>query len=168
LSKIDIVLLLVLGLGGFLGYKRGFLMELFFLVGIILGVLIGFKLTGAGVAFLQREFNADRSFLPYVSFALIFVAVVFVVILLGRSIKNSVDKTFLGRMDEVAGGVVGVAKYAFCISVIFWLATSLHYTLPGNWTRGSWLYPAIAGFAPKVAGFFGGFLPFFKEIFKQF
>jgi membrane protein required for colicin V production len=168
LSRIDIAIALVLVLGGFLGYKKGFLMELFFLLAMILGVLVAFKLMGVGVDYLQREFNANRTVLPYLSFFIIFVLVVLAVTLFGRAIKNSVDQTFLGRMDSAAGAFLGVLKYAFCVSVLFWLVKSVHYEFPDRWTQGSWLYPAIAGFAPKVAHVFAGFLPFFKEIFRQF
>jgi membrane protein required for colicin V production len=168
LSKIDIFIAIILAIGGILGYKRGFLMELFFLVAIVLGVLVGFKLMGVGVSYLHKEFSGGKTFLPYLSFLIIFILVVIVVVLIGRSIKNSLDKTFLGKMDSIAGAVLGVTKYAFCISVMIWLSTSLRYVPPENWTKGSWLYPATADFAHHVAGFFGGFIPFFKEIFRQF
>jgi len=168
LSKIDIVIAIILAIGGFLGYKRGFLMELFFLAAIVLGVCIGFKLTGAGVDYLAESFKVNKTFLPYLAFLIIFVGVVIGVMVLGKRIKNAVDQSFLGRMDAIAGAILGVAKYAFCLSVVIWLATSLRYTLPDGWTRGSWLYPATAHFAHQIAGIFGGFLPFFKEIFRQF
>ena len=168
MSKIDIVILVVLAVGAFLGYRRGFLMELFFLFAIVLGVLIGFKLMGAGVEYLHKEFNADTTILPYLSFLIIFILVVILVTFLGKQIKNSVDKTFLGRVDAAAGAILGVLKYMFCVSVILWLISSFHYSLPAHWTKDSLFYPATAGFAPRVAGLFSGFLPVFKEIFKQF
>lgn len=168
MSKIDILITVILVVGGILGYKRGFLMELFFLVAIVLGVFIGFKLMATGVVYLHKEFNANKTFLPYLSFLIIFIVVVILVTLLGRSIKNSLDKTFLGRVDSIAGAVLGVAKYAFCISIVIWLVKSLRYTPPEDWTKDSWLYPATANFAHQLAGFFGGFIPFFKEIFRQF
>ena len=168
MSKIDIVILVVLAAGAFLGYRRGFLMELFFLFAIVLGVLIGFKLMGACVEYLHKEFNADTTILPYLSFLIIFILVVILVTFLGKQIKNSVDKTFLGRVDAAAGAILGVLKYMFCVSVIIWLISSFHYSLPAHWIKDSWLYPATAGFAPRVAGLFSGFLPVFKEIFKQF
>jgi len=168
LSKIDVVMIILLAVGGFLGYKRGFLMELFFLSAIVLGVLIGFKLMGGGVEYLHKEFNADTTFLPYLSFLIIFILVVVLVTFLGRQIKNSVDKTFLGRVDAAAGAILGMLKYMFCASVIIWLISAFHYSLPSQWTKDSWLYPVTAGFAPNVAGLFSGFLPVFKEIFKQF
>jgi membrane protein required for colicin V production len=168
LSKVDIAIALILALGGFLGYKKGFLMELVFLIAIVLGVFIGFRLIGAGVSFLHKQLNADTYFLPYLSFLIIFIIVVVLVILLGRSIKGSVDRTFLGKMDDIAGAVLGVIKYAFCISIVFWLATSLHYSFPVQWTKGSVLYPMTVKLAPALAAFSGRFIPFFKEIFHQF
>ena len=168
MSKIDIVIALLLVLGGFLGYRKGFLMELFFLFAMILGVLVAFRLMGVGVDYLHREFNANTTVLPYVSFFIIFILVVLAVTLLGRAIKASVDQTFLGRMDAAAGAFLGVLKYAFCLSVMIWLVKSFHYEFPENWTKGSWLYPVASGFAPRVARVFAGFLPFFKEIFRQF
>lgn len=168
MSRIDIAIAIFLAVGGFLGYKRGFLMELFFLCAIILGVFAGFRLMGAGVGYLHDEFDSDTTLFPYLSFLIIFILVVIVVTFLGRQIKNSVDRTFLGKVDAIAGAVLGVMKYLFCASVCIWLMSSFHYSLPVDWTKGSWLYPVTAGFAPSVAGLFSSFLPVFKGIFKQF
>lgn len=143
-------------------------MELFFLLAIVAGVFLGFGLMSAGVSFLHRQFNADTKFLPYISFLIIFVIVVVLVSFLGRRIKHLVDATFLGRVDAITGGVLGVTKYMFCCSVILWLLSAFHFSLPEHWTKDSWLYPVTKGFAPHIAVLFSGFLPFFKEIFKQF
>ncbi len=168
MSKIDIVITLLLVLGAYFGYKRGFLAELFFLAALILGVFIGFKLTGWGVEYLHKHFNADTAFLPYLSFLIIFIGVVVLVIFIGGRIKHLMDQSFLGKVDSIAGAILGVMKYAFCASVIFWLTEKVNYTLPNSWVQGSWLYPKTVGFAKSVSEFFGGFLPFFKEIFRQF
>jgi len=79
LNKADLVIAIILAVGAFLGYKRGFLMELFFLVALIAGVLLGFKLMGWGVEVLAREFNADTKVLPYLSFLIIFILVLLLV-----------------------------------------------------------------------------------------
>jgi len=168
LSKIDIVITLLLAFGAYFGYKRGFLAELFFFTALVLGVLIGFKFTGLGVAYLHRRFNADTEFLPYLSFFIVFITVVIMVIFIGKRIKHLMDETFLGKVDSIAGALLGMMKYAFSASVIFWLAIKVNYTFPESWTQGSWLYPKILGFAKSVSEFFGDFLPFFKETFKQF
>lgn len=168
MSKIDIVLALLLMLGAYLGYKRGFLAELFFVAALILGVLVGFKLTGWGVDYLHKQFNADTVFLPYISFFVIFILVVVAVIFLGDRIKHLMDDTFLGRVDSIAGAILGLVKYAFCASVILWLSHRIELRFPNSWTQGSWLYPKTLAFASSVSDFFAGFLPFFKETFKRF
>ncbi len=168
MSKADIVIAIILGVGTFLGYKRGFLMELFFLLAIVLGVFAGFKLMGLGVEYLTHKFNADQEVLPYISFLLIFLIVMLVVTFIGGRIKNSMDKTFLGRMDALAGALLGLVKYAFSISIILWLVDSFKISLPSDWVNDSTLYPLVAQVAPTLASFFGDFLPFFKETFKQF
>jgi membrane protein required for colicin V production len=168
LSKVDILLSLLLILGAYLGYKRGFLAELFFVAALILGVLVGFKLMGWSMEYLHKEFNADTAFLPYLSFFIIFILVVIAVIFIGNRIKHLMDDTFLGRVDSMAGAILGVIKYAFCASVVLWLAEKVNIRFSSNLTQGSWLYPKILVFAKSVSEFFAGFLPFFKETFKRF
>ena len=168
MSKVDIVLSLLLILGAYLGYKRGFLAELFFVAALILGVLVGFKLMGWGMDYLHKEFNADTAFLPYLSFFIIFILVVIAVIFIGNRIKHLMDDTFLGRVDSIAGAILGLIKYAFCVSVVLWLSEKVDIRILDGWTQGSWLYPKILVFAKSVSEFFAGFLPFFKETFKQF
>ncbi|MCW5912479.1 MAG: CvpA family protein [Cyclobacteriaceae bacterium] len=168
MSKADLVIAIILAVGAFMGYKRGFLMELFFLLALVAGVLLGFKLMGWGVAVLAREFNADTKVLPYISFLLIFGLVLLLVLFIGNRIKNSLDKTFLGRVDAWAGAVLGVLKYAFSISVIIWILESFDLDWLDAQAKDSVLFPWVAGVAPGAASFFGEFLPFFKETFRQF
>lgn len=168
MSKADLVIAIILATGAFLGYRRGFLMELFFLVALVAGVLLGFKLMGWGVEILAKKFNADTTVLPYVSFLLIFILVLLLVLFIGNRIKSSMDKTFLGKVDAIAGAVLGLLKYAFSISILIWLVESFKLDWMETWTSDAKLYPMVAKVAPKVSSFFGDFLPFFKESLRQF
>lgn len=168
MSKVDIILGIILLVGAVIGYKRGFLMELFFLVAIVLGVFLGFKLMALGVEYLGQKFNADKAVLPYISFALIFLAVMILVTFIGKRIKNSLDKTFLGQMDSAAGALLGLIKYAFVISIVIWLAESFKIDIVRDWGADSKLYGVISKVAPQMSSLFGDFLPFFKETFSKF
>lgn len=168
MSKIDIVLSLLLILGAYLGYKRGFLAELFFVGALILGVLMSFKFMGWLMDYLHKQFNADTVFLPYLSFLIIFIVVVITVIFIGKRIHHLMDDTFLGRVDAIAGAILGVIKYAFGASVLLWISVRMGLKLPDHWTNGSWIYPEVLSFARKASDFFASFLPFLKETFKRF
>jgi membrane protein required for colicin V production len=155
-------------LGAYKGYKDGFLMGLFSLLAIVLGIFLGFKLMREGMIFLQKQFNADQNTLPYISFFIIFILVVVLVTLLAKRIRNAIDKTFLGRVDEIMGAFLGAFKTLFMISVLLWIADSLKYAPNAEWSEGSWLYPFTAHLAPDLAGWMAQFGPFFREIFPQF
>lgn len=168
MSKVDIVLLIFIAFGAWSGYREGFLMEIISLSGIVLGIFLGFKLMGEGMILLEEKFNADRSTLPYISFIVTFLIVVLLVRLLGSLVKNSVDKSFLGTVDQALGAGLGAFRTLFMLSVVLWILDSLKLTPRTEWVEGSWLYPFTAHLAPKVADWFGQFIPVFKDIFRQF
>jgi membrane protein required for colicin V production len=165
LSIADILLCVIILLGAYSGYKEGFLMELFSFAAIVLGVLGGFKLMGWAMLFLADHFNVDQKVLPYIAFGVVFIVIVILVKLLGNLIKVSIDKSFLGKMDQVSGAILGVIKTAFMLSVLLWLIDSLKFHLPSRWTDDSWLLPRTAAFAPAVTSWIGGFIPIFKDVF---
>lgn len=168
MSKADLFILVFILIGAYSGYREGFLMELFSLLAILLGVLGGFKLMGEGMLFLQDRFNADKEVLPYISFIVIFLVIVVAVNLLGKLIKHSMDKSFLGKVDQWMGLTLGIFKTLFLLSVVLWIADSLKFTPPAAWVEESWLYPFTAHLAPGVAEWTGDLIPFFKETFRQF
>jgi membrane protein required for colicin V production len=168
LSKADLFLLVFFLIGAYSGYKEGFLMEMFSILAIVLGIFGGFKLMGWAMIYLQEHFHADKAVLPYIAFTLVFILIVVIVTLIGRAFKHSIDKSFLGSMDKAMGACLGMFKTAFMFSIIIWIAESLKLSPPNEWTQGSWLYPLTARIAPGVSTWLGGFIPFFKEIFRSF
>lgn len=165
MSSVDIALIVLILIGAFLGYREGFLMELFSFAAIVLGVLGAFKLMGYAMLFLADEFDINETILPYVAFALVFIAILIAVRLVGKIIKVSIDKTFLGRLDQAAGAGLGLLKAAFLISVSLWIMDSLDFDLPEKWTSDSWLLPKVESFAPQVTIWLGNYIPFFRDIF---
>ena len=165
MSYIDIAIIVFLITGGFFGYKEGFLMEVVSLLAILLGVLGGFKLMGQAMILLEQKMNIDESVLPYVAFGVVFICVVILVTLLGRAIKAKIDKSFLGRVDQSAGAVLGIFRTAFMLSVVLWIVHSLQVQFPEHWTNDAWLYPKIAELAPNITSWVSDYIPMFKDVF---
>jgi membrane protein required for colicin V production len=165
LSTADIALVLIILVGAFSGYREGFLMELFSFAALLLGILGGFKLMGFAMVFLTDQFDINKTILPYVAFAVVFIAILIGVRILGKIIKISIDKTFLGRIDQAAGAGLGLVKAAFLISVCLWIVDAMDFHLPEKWTTDSWLLPRVESFAPQVAVWIGGYVPFFRDVF---
>lgn len=165
MSTVDIIIAVIILIGAFSGYREGFLMELFSFAAILLGVLGAFKLMGYAMIFLADEFDINKSILPYVAFALVFVVILIAVRLLGKIIKVSIDKTFLGQVDQAAGAGLGLLKAAFLLSVSLWIIDALDFDLPEKWTSDSWLLPRVESFAPQVTIWISDYVPFFRDVF---
>ena len=165
MSTVDIALISIILIGAFSGYRGGFLMELFSFAAILLGVLGGFKLMGEAMIFLADRFDINRTILPYVAFAVVFIAILIVVRMLGKLMKVSIDKTFLGPVDQAAGAGLGLLKAAFMLSVSLWILDALDFDLPEKWTSDSWLLPKIESIAPQVTLWLGDYIPFIKDVF---
>lgn len=165
MSYIDIALIIFMLLGAFSGYKEGFIMELVTLAAVLLGILGGFKLMGSAMVLLDQKFNIDEAVLPYIAFGVVFVIVVLLVTLLGRAIKASIDKSFLGRLDQSAGALLGFFKTAFMLSVGLWILHSLQVSFPEKWTHEAWLYPKISSLAPTITDWISEYLPVFEDVF---
>jgi membrane protein required for colicin V production len=164
MSTADIALVVFILIGAYSGYKQGFLLALFSLLGIFLGVLGGFKLMGWAMVVLADRFNVDQKVLPYFAFGIVFIGIVIVVSLIGRMIKLSLDKSFLGRVDEAAGALLGIVKTVFMLSVALWILDSLKVNME-PWSKDSWLYPRVAIFAPKLTDWVAKLMPVFKDVF---
>lgn len=165
MTIMDVLLAIVLLMGAFGGYRKGFLAELFSLLGIVLGILAGFKLMGVAMVNLTRYYDIDDKILPYVAFGIVFVIVAILVNLLGKFLKSSIEKTVLGNADQLAGSFLGIFKAAFMASVVLWIISSVQMNLPDHWTEDSFLYPPIATLAPTVTSWVAEVFPVFSDLF---
>jgi membrane protein required for colicin V production len=165
MSKVDLTLSIIILVGAYSGFKDGFLVEVFSILAILLGILFGFKLMGWAMISLERNFHVDAKALPYIAFAAVFFLIVFVVNLLTRYLDRKVDHTFLGRVDQAVGGLLGLFRTAFMLSVFLWIFHSMKFELPEHWTEDSWVLPMVAELAPDIVHGLGKIIPFFRGVF---
>ncbi len=162
MSPVDIVLVIIIIVGGFVGYKDGFIVSLFSLVAIVLGVLGGFKLMGAIMVMMGRNYKVDESLLPYMAFGIAFVVITIVVGLLGKIVKAAAQIPWLGPLDPALGSLFGLARATFMVSILLWIIDSLRVKLPDHWKEDSWLQPIISDFALKITNWLSAYLPFLR------
>lgn len=135
------------------------------LVAVILGILGGFLLLGQAMLMLDSNFRINENILPYIAFAVVFVIIVILVSVMGNILRASLHMTFLGSIDRAMGGLLGIVKSTFLLSVTFWILDSLGIKVITDWFSTAGLYPVISGFAPMVADWIGELIPAFKNVF---
>jgi len=164
---IDIVLIVLLIIGGYRGYKKGLLLEVIAIIALILAIIGGFKLMQWGMHVLTDQFHFTGKLIPVVSFILIFVAIILLVNIIGHILRKVVHLTLLGGLDSVAGSIVGILKWAFGLSVLLWFFSAIGFTVPPHISENTFVYPKVFDFAPKVIGYLSSLFPFLGEMMSN-
>ena len=142
---LDLIILLPLLYGAYKGFKTGLVVEIAGILALVLGLILGFKLMHSGIILIQSVTGALPSLLPIMSFLLIFTVVVVGVNLLAKIFKKILDFTiFAGMLDNLAGAVVGVVKWTFGLSSLFWLLEKSHIAITDSAKEGTFIYPLFS------------------------
>jgi len=104
------------------GILRGFLREVASLAGVILGILLGSHFQSQMTESL-RAHVPDSSYLPLVSFALIFGLVLILCNVIGFALSHVFRKVFLGWLDRALGVWLALTKGVIVIYLIIVLLT---------------------------------------------
>lgn len=164
---LDLILLIPLLLGAFLGFKKGLLMELIGIIALILAVLGAFRLLHTGISFLTEHIPEYSNFIPFIAFIGIFVGIIILVNIIGKMSKKLLDLTFLGIFDNLAGAILGVFKWAFLVSIVLWLALQVDFSVPERLIENSFIYPKLVNFAPTVGKYISAVFPFAEDLFES-
>ncbi len=175
MSAADIIIIIFLALGAYSGFKKGLIVEIISILAFVLAIIGGFKLLHIGMEYASKAYDGFGSFLPFVAFLALFVLILLVVNLIGKILKNIIDWTPLGVLDNFAGALIGIAKWALGLSIFLWVMSALSINLPDFATNNSKILPYISGFATKVGSYISSIFPSFdsfiktlKELFESF
>ena len=163
----DIILLLILGFAGYRGYQRGFMVSLLSIIAFLIAIILAFFFLDWGVQMLDDLVEGFNGVLPYLAFVLIFIGVAIGINIIGKMFKKAIDLTLLGSFDSVAGGVVGILKWVFGLSLLIWLSQNVGIEIPLDMQKGSLIYSKIEPVAPFVVDSFSEYLPFLKSLFQS-
>lgn len=168
MTALDILLLLPLGIGAVKGYRRGLVLEVASLLAFVLAVVGGLSLLSAAVPLVRHYVGDAFGMLPLVSFALVFVAIMWGVHLLGGLLKTAVHLTPLGVLDNLLGGLAGVAKWVLGLSLLLHGTglAGLRLFSPGL-VAGSQVLPIVQQATPMALELTGYVLPFAQDLLAR-
>ncbi len=117
MTTIDILILIVMGIGLVLGFMKGFFKQLASIVGIIAGLLVARALFGMVGERLAPEIGTSVTVAQIISFVVIWVAVPFVLYLIATLLTKILSAIHLGFVNRLLGGLLGVAISVLWIGV---------------------------------------------------
>lgn len=162
---LDLILLLVLLLAFWRGWRKGIIMAVIALLAVVLGSLAAMKL--GGVLAQQLFPNGDGGrWAPLICYAIMFTAVVWLVQWVGRSMVSVIRAMKLGWLNQAAGGAVYLLIAVFVASAVLYLAAGAGLVKEDT-LAGSQLYQRIQPAAPWVFAHVGEVMPFAKDVYAQ-
>ena len=165
IHMIDIVLLL---LGAFFfirGFQKGLIVELTLILALILGIIASMKLANIAIINLKPVFG-NSAFLPYLGYLLVFLVVFFGVQILGRSIEKVLKVTQLNFLNRILGGVSGLFKFLFFVSLVYWLTNQVDW-LTQDFKENVYSYQYTVPLAPFIIEKSIEFFPVVTNIIEE-
>jgi len=163
LKLFDIFLLILLAWGGYSGFKKGLVLEIFSIGALVLGVLGSIRLLDGAVEFCKRWYHDQDGLLPYVVFVCLFVIILITITLVGKFFKALIKPTLLGSLDRLLGSLLGILKWGVCSSTFLWLGSLMRLTIPEAYTEGTYLFPTIASLCPQLLAWCSSWFPYIQE-----
>ena len=161
------MLLILLLIGGYQGFKKGLLLEVVALVSFALAIIGGIYLLDWAIGLIAEYIQGVDHLLPFIAFIALFIGIILLVNLIGKLVKKALDLTPLGLIDKIAGLCLGAFKVAFFLSLLMWGASSLAFSFSDEYTAGSVIYPYVEPMAPFTFELLMGIFPQGRTILEE-
>jgi len=165
---LDLIIVVVLAIGVYEGFKEGLFIGILSIVAFVFALILAFHLMNWGAEFLSKRVDEMTFMLPFVAFMLIFFGVILTIQGLAFLVKKTLDFTILGPVDNIAGGILGLFKTIFILSLFIWIADSFDYSLPKDWIQDSKTHSYVEPIAPVVIEALDDHIPVIKNTISSF
>ncbi len=162
---LDIVFILCLALGFFIGFRGGIIRSLLSLVGMFMGVAVAVKFTALVSQYLYTNFDVVAAWWPFLVFVLLLILVILVFKLIAITLEKFLDGASLGLINKLAGASV------WCFLMVLLLSLGLWFANEGGMVRPelkseSYVYSYLLPVGPWALEMMGNVIPWFKGMFE--
>lgn len=155
---LDIIMLIFMGIMIIIGFRKGLIISLASLVALILGIYLAVYFSGFASGFIRAHFDVSSTYLPWISFAVTFFAVLIGILLLGKLLEKMISMVGMGFLNHLAGALFGLAKSVLLLSIIFFIldyADPNDELIPPKSKEHSYLYKPVASVVPTLIRWVG-------------
>lgn len=163
---IDIIFAILIIIACIKGYQKGLVIAVFSVVAFIIGIAAALKLSTLVAGWLSNHSDINAKWLPVLSFALVFIAVVLLVRLGAKLIEKTFEMALLGWVNRIGGMFFYAILYTLIFSVFLFYAEKVHFVSAAA-VQSSQTYSFVQPWGPVVIDGFGKIIPVFKDMFTQ-
>lgn len=163
MTGIDIVIIVIIGIGVVWGMMKGFLRQLSSLVGLVVGLLVARALFAEVGEWLAPNLGMSITFAKILAFFMLWIIVPLLFSLFASFLTKALEVVHLGWINRWLGGGLGAIKFMLLIGLVAQLLDFIdtdHELLPKNVKSESVLYRPMYDLA-------GMFIPTVKAAGEQ-
>jgi membrane protein required for colicin V production len=150
----DILLIVPLIWGTYRGFYKGIISQIVSLVAIVLVFYVSLKFYIPFGTFANSLVHTKLSpgYFSIASFVVLFIILYVLIYILSQRLEKMTESLHISLINHIAGGVFGLIKWAFMISVIISLLNIFGDKADFTFIKfnHSWLYNHIQTIAPEI------------------
>lgn len=161
---IDIIFLICLAIGFFIGYNSGIIRAVLSFIGFFLGAAVAVKCTALATDFLYKNYDLTAAYWPLVVFVSLFIIVILLIKLLAILLEKVLQGAALGALNKASGALL------WSLLMVFFLSLGLWFADEGGLIRAevktdSATFEYLRPIAPWAIEGLGQLIPWFKGAF---
>ena len=124
MNFIDLLILVPLLLAAWKGFKRGFIIEIFIVLALLVGIYCGIHFSDYTSDLIKEKLNVSSIYLPLISFALTFTVIAVGIYFIGKMLEKVIKIAQLSLLNKLGGVFFSVVKTLYFMSTLFLLIAS--------------------------------------------
>jgi membrane protein required for colicin V production len=149
--------------GGYNGFKKGLIFEIFSISALALAALGSVRLLDGVIGFCVKWYHAQSELLPYVVSVSLFVIILITITWVGRLFRALIKPTLLGGLDRLLGSVLGIFKWSICSSAFLWLGSLVRLKIPEVYTEDTFIFPVVESLLPHLLAWCAPWVPYIQK-----
>jgi len=148
MNILDIVLIIPLLYGAWRAFNKGFIMALFTILALLIGLYAAFHFSDKVSHFISSQTDSMPKYLPAFSFLVLFLLVGACIYFGGKAFEQAIKIAQLSLANKLLGAVVGLIKWAYFVGsfLVFINAVDLkEQFLNKELKTKSLIYPIVNG-----------------------
>lgn len=118
MAIIDVFIILPIIWGGFMGFKKGLIIEVCSLIALGAGVYLGLKFSDLVSGWINSAMTVPSPYVNLVAFSIVFIAVILLVFFFAKILERGINLALLSPINKILGIVFGALKFALLTGVL--------------------------------------------------
>ena len=151
MNYIDIIIVVPILWGGYIGYKKGLIIEVVSLVALGFGIWGGIHFSDLIGDILEEKI--ESKYVSLTAFVITFAVIVMTIYFIGKMLEKLVNFVQMKLLNKLAGVFFGIGKVALIISVLVMIVNSYDKNnefIPEETKESSLLFHSVEQFSLKM------------------